>query len=482
MAPPRSASFTESTDSLARVLATVPGTAIGVPSVAPPAPGPAGAPPPQRRRLPLLVAGLLAAALVVAALSPTDAITDRPLLFGLLVVSVVLVDLMRIEIFDRSKLSPASVPGLALAFAFGPLGPIAAELAIAARRVVSREPAIRWSFDLGALSLAGASSAVAWTLLNPGGDAAALLAGPVAALGAYAVASGLVSVVLWFSRGEHPVQSWREQFAWLWPHYLAFGALAAGLVVTEHQMGSWAVLVFGLPVVMLWLGEQQYISRTRDGVRALRERSEELAAANSRVRELLEQAHASYLHTITTLGRAVQVRDPERASCTERVARLARVLAERLGVTGQDLHALNVGVVVYDIGRVALPPNAPADERCVELSTHILAPLDLPALVTDIAQHHLERYDGAGLPAGLSGDEIPLAARIVAVARAFDDLTSQRGGQPPEMAFDRALSVVRMQAGTRYCPRVVDALQACLDSNPHLRRYFGDPKDIPHAA
>jgi HD-GYP domain-containing protein (c-di-GMP phosphodiesterase class II) len=138
-----------------------------------------------------------------------------------------------------------------------------------------------------------------------------------------------------------------------------------------------------------------------------------------------------------------------------------------------------MGVVVHDIGNVALRPGEGADSDCAELSVHILAPLGLPAIVMDMARHHADRYDGTGNRGGLSLEEIPLAARIVAVARAFDQNTQD----PSPHAFDGALHDLRMTAGTRVCPRVVAALTTCLDRDPALRRYFGSNKDVtPHAA
>jgi hypothetical protein len=295
--------------------------------------------------------------------------------------------------------------------------------------------------------------------------------GMLAGGAAYVITSGLISIVMWFVRDEAPLHAWREQYAWLWPHYLAFGVLAAGLVVVESLIGAWVVVVFGVPVFMLWLGEEQYLSRSRQGVRVLRERNTQLEEANTHIGELLEQAHRSYLQTITTLGRAVQARDDAAAMSTERVARLARRLGLELGMSDDELHAVNVGVVVHDIGRVGLPDGSFDDPRCPELSAHVLAPLDLPEIVMDMALHYRERYDGGGMPAGLAGEDIPLAARILAVAAAFDRYTSESHSP---MAFPAAISELRFESGARLCPRVVAALEACLLSDPALRRYFGD--------
>lgn len=429
--------------------------------------------------MPLFVGALLGAAAVIAGFAPRDAIADRPGLLVLLVGFVVVLDMMRIDVFERANVSPASVPALALAFVFGPLGPIAAEVAIALGRVVRRERTIKWTFDLGALSVSGAAAAGVYAALTPAGAVGQLVAGVVAGLAAYAITSALISLVMWFVRGERPLTAWREQYAWLWPHYVAFGALAAGLVVTEAHIGAWAVVVFGVPVLMLWVGEEQYLSRSREGVRVLRERNSQLEAALTHISELLETAHRSYLQTMTTLGRAVQARDAEAAMSTERVARLSRRLGHRFGLDDDTIHALNVGVVVHDIGQIALPAGGADDPRCPELSVHILSPLDLPATVMEMARYHQERYDGTGHPEGLAGEEIPLAARIVAAARAFDRYTS---AGPAPMTYDVGIAELRTDAGAILCPRVVAAIEDCLDDDPALRRYFGDTSEVHHAA
>lgn len=429
-----------------------------------------------------LVALLLVALGAVAAVSPAADVTGHPGLLVLLVACVVALDLVRIDVFERINLSPASVPALALAFLFGPLGPIAAELAIAGVRIARRVPPVKWAFDVGALGLAGAAAAAVWAAAAPGPFAAELGVAVVAGLAAYAVTSVLLPLVMCLARGDHPLAAWREQLQWLWPHYVGFGLLAGALVEGVRLLGPAGVLVFAVPVLLLWVGEQQYLSRSRAGVAALRERNAELERANARIRELLEHAHLSYLQAITTLGHALQARDPDAAGRTERVSELASIIGGEMGLGEADRGALTIGVVVHDIGRVCLRPRE--DPQLVpRLSAQILDPLDLPSAVKEMARHHLERYDGRGGPDALRGEEIPLAARIVAVADALDDLTTFTAAHPALPLRD-ALAALRREAGSRFCPEVVAALERCLAGDPTLRRYFGErPGDaLPHAA
>ena len=428
-----------------------------------------------------LVALLLAGLGAVVATSSTHAVTARPGLLIVLVACVVVLDLMRLDVFERIHLSPATVPALVLAFLFGPLGPLAGELAIVVVRLARRVPPVQWAFDLGMLGLAGAASASVWAGLGPSGVAGEALVGAVAGMAAYLVTSLLLPTVIHLARGERAITAWREQLAWLWPHYMGFGVLAASLVEVDRRLGPAGILLCAVPVALLWLGQHQYLSRTRAGVVALRERSTELEEANTRIRELLEHAHASYLSAITTLGHALQAREPNGEGRTERVTQLARIVGERMGISGPDLDALTVGVVVHDIGRVCLRPSE--DPRHVaELSAELLDGLDVPAAVKDMARHHLERFDGLGTPDGLRGEAIPLTARIVAAADALDALTTPTDAQPAA-PLPQAMAELRAESGTRFCPRVLAALRDCLAADPTLRRYFGERVgDVPFAA
>jgi hypothetical protein len=405
------------------------------------------------------VAALLVALAAVVVISPKDAVSDRPGLLALLVGCVVALDLMRIDVFERINLSPASVPALALAFLFGPLGPIAAELAIACVRIARRVPPVKWAFDVGALGLAGAAAAAVWAAAAPGPVAAELAVGVGSGLAAYLVTALLLPVVMWLARGDRPLAAWREQLAWLWPHYVGFGALAVALVEAEQRLGAAGILIFAVPVLMLWVGEQQYVRRSRASVNALRERNTEL-----------EQANVRYLQAITTVGHALQARDPEAAGRTERVSQLSRVVGEEMGLSESELHAMNIGVVVHDIGRILLRPRE--DEAMVpELSCRILDPLHLPELIKDMARHHRDRYDEAG-------EQIPLAARIVAVADALDALTTPCAARP-QPSLRQAMADLRAEAGHRWCPAVVAALDRSMADDPTLRRYFGErPGDL----
>ena len=174
------------------------------------------------------------------------------------------------------------------------------------------------------------------------------------------------------------------------------------------------------------------------------------------------------------------------------MAAFAGALAVELGLSGRDLDAVEVGGVIHDIGKVGvsdsvlLKPDRLTDEEFAEMrrhpmiSSYILAELELPRIVQQMARSHHERYDGSGYPDGLAGDDIPLVARILSVADALDAMTSDRPYRDA-LPLDVALREIDAQAGSQFCPRVVAALRASVNRDPTLGGRFAPPS-AAHAA
>jgi diguanylate cyclase (GGDEF)-like protein/putative nucleotidyltransferase with HDIG domain len=445
----------------------------------------ASAPSPATRRFIPYYAGLLTAiSLVIGLLSNPAAIRAQPAVFLALLASVVVLDQVRLDVFERANISPACVPSIALAYLFGPLGPLGAEAVIALARAVRRDPVLKWTFDFGALTIAGAGAALTFDLFSPGPEMALLGVSAVAGLVYYAINMSLLSLVMGLAAGKHPLNSWREGLAWLWPHYVGFGLLAGTLVICEQRLGPYALAIFGIPFAMLWVAQKQYLDRSRESVAELRRSHDELEVANRRLRglladnrELLGRMHRSYLSTITSLARTIEAKDPYTGGHTERVAGIALMIASELGFDSTQLEAVKVGAVIHDIGKIGVPDSVLLKKGALDVgerdamrehpvtASYILADLELPQIVKQMTRSHHERYDGSGYPDGLAGDEIPLAARVLSVADALDAMTSDR---PYRMALqlDSALEEIQAQAGAQFCPTVVSALIACAKRDP----------------
>jgi len=449
-----------------------------------PSPQAIGRAKPRPALIPFYVGGLVLATAVIAALCGYGRVAHSPLTFGLLIALTLALDTARIDIFERGNVSPASVSAIALACLFGPAGPICAEAAILLGRAArpGRPRLLKQVFDFGLLSLAGTTAALVFALL-PTHERGLVIAVSVAAgFAYYAVNSVLLATVWALDEGGSPFAAWRERLAWLWLHNLAAGALAGVFVVAQRSLGVTVVVLFIVPLLLAWFTQKQYVDRSRTSVEALRASHRELQAANEQLRaalsenkRLLERTRHAYVSTITSLARTIEAKDPYTGGHTERVAEYAIMLARELGFGEEELENVEVGAVIHDIGKIGIPDRIllkpgrlDSDEfeemqRHPEISSYILDELELPPVVRDMARNHHERYDGKGYPDGLKGKDIPLAARILTVADAFDAMTSDRPYRRA-LSYEVAAAEIRRNAGSQFCPDVVAALEVCLSA------------------
>ena len=135
--------------------------------------------------------------------------------------------------------------------------------------------------------------------------------------------------------------------------------------------------------------------------------------------------------------------------------------------------------MIHDIGKIGVPDaillkrGGLTDEERVEIQRHpeissyIVADLELPAIVKQMVRNHHERFDGAGYPDGMIGEEIPLAARILTVADSLDAMISDRPYRKA-MPVEVALEEIERHTGSQFCPRVVAALRVCVARDPAL--------------
>jgi len=194
---------------------------------------------------------------------------------------------------------------------------------------------------------------------------------------------------------------------------------------------------------------------------------------------LVERVWRTHLETIAALSRSMEAKDYYTGGHTERVAAIAVALGRRLGFDGPELDALEIGALLHDIGKIGIPerilnkPDALTEEEWKVMkehpiiSDHILSEVDLHPVVRQVARHSHERYDGAGYPDKLAGEDIPLPSRIVLVADAVDALTTDRPYRPARHLL-AALQEIREHSGSQFCPTVVRALEQVFREEPHV--------------
>jgi len=175
---------------------------------------------------------------------------------------------------------------------------------------------------------------------------------------------------------------------------------------------------------------------------------------------------ASYVATMEALGQAVARRDSDTGAHNYRVAWMASMVGQKMGLDDDAIRSLILGSFLHDVGKIAIPDRillkpARLDEdewrimrTHVEQGEGILAGIPwLRGAVAVVSAHH-ERWDGRGYPRGLQGEEIPLSARIFAVVDVFDALTSRRPYKEP-LPLQQALNMIERDSGTHFDPKVV---------------------------
>ncbi len=193
-----------------------------------------------------------------------------------------------------------------------------------------------------------------------------------------------------------------------------------------------------------------------------------------------EAERSARLRAAENLVRFVDARSPFTARHSEIVSTLAGEIGIRLGLDEQMVDRLRYGGLLHDLGKVALPdavlsaPRALTPEEWAMVQQHpefghaLLDGVGIEPVDSWVLHHH-ERWDGKGYPHGLAGEAIPLGARIIFVADAFEAITADRPYRPAQ-SVDAALAELRANAGTQFDPNVVSALERYLaDCEPAAR-------------
>ncbi len=197
----------------------------------------------------------------------------------------------------------------------------------------------------------------------------------------------------------------------------------------------------------------------------------EKSAAHTRA---LERLKMSFQFTLESLAAMLDARERNTGEHSKRVARMSHILARELNVPREDIEIIEIGALLHDIGKIAMPdsillkPGPLNGEERVIIRRHPQIGYDMirnnPDLkeASEIVLSHQEYYDGNGYPRGLKGEDICLGARIFAVADAYDAMRTERPYSKSVRARE-ALQEVLNHKGTQFDPGVVDALVRCQD-------------------
>jgi hypothetical protein len=332
-------------------------------------------------------------------------------------------------------------------------------------------------FNLGASSLANIAGVLAFfsldrlvpisgpILLVP----SALLAGAVVYLSECVLLTLIVTLV----HGRSPRQVWEENFRWLLPHWMGMALLALGVALAYRNAGIVGLLAFTGPALLMRYAMKQYLDRTARSIEELRTRNEELERANRAIAAMSERLEETYAGTLEALVAALDARDHEVNGHSARVCRLTMILAKHMGITEgtQEWVDIERGALLHDIGKIGVADAilrktaALTDDEWRQMRSHarigyeMLNDIPFLAGASAIVGCHHERWDGHGYPRGLAGEQIPLGARIFAVADTFDAMATDRPYRKAR-PYPDCLAEIERCAGTQFDPSVVEALHA----------------------
>ncbi|MGD0585733.1 MAG: HD domain-containing phosphohydrolase [Oryzomonas sp.] len=185
------------------------------------------------------------------------------------------------------------------------------------------------------------------------------------------------------------------------------------------------------------------------------------------IRSTMNELHKAYDHTLTALVRALDAREKEVGSHSERVMNYTSLMASKLGIYGDDLEHLAKGALLHDIGKIGisdntlLKPGALDDAEWAEMRRHpkigydILSKIEFLKEPSEIILTHHERFDGNGYPKGLKGEQIPIGSRIFALVDTLDAMTSHRPYRKA-LPFEAVIDEVRTFRGSQFDPDVAD--------------------------
>jgi putative nucleotidyltransferase with HDIG domain len=201
---------------------------------------------------------------------------------------------------------------------------------------------------------------------------------------------------------------------------------------------------------------QRYAADLRETFKSERARSHQLTR--------------SYMATVRALSNAVEARDAHTGKHAERVTRFAIEIGRELGLTTPDTPEVEFGFLLHDVGKLAIPdailfkPGPLTSEERALMSRHtivgaeIMRDIEFLAEASKVVRSHHERWDGNGYPDRLAGEQIPLNARVFAVADVFDALTTNRPYRVA-LSFGQARAMIEEQSERHFDSRVVDAFR-----------------------
>lgn len=405
---------------------------------------------------------------------------EQPVATMLLAIGALAAERGSIRLSPTLEISPASIVYVFAAVVCGPLSAVIVGgvglLADLPRRD-GELPLVRWlTWTASRIITSGAVGVGASVVASASDDGFWSIVAAVAV--AFGIDNGVETVLTPVAPALRGRSSWRETVRSVAPALMSAlpvqAPVVALLAYSYETISPWSVVLFAIPAVaahrLLALYRQQ------------RETSVALSSANQR----LASANLSFA---TALVATLDARDRYTAGHSAAVAIYAKDIAKRMGLSEHEQDLAHLCGLVHDVGKIGLPAAVLEKsgglslderrqmERHSEIGERILRKVDDYSEIAEIVRHHHERVDGNGYPDRLCGDEIPMLARIIAVADAYNAMTSDRpyrDAMPSRVARLRLAQAVETQFDTS----VVAAFEAILAGAPEAYRMAEGPEFV----
>ena len=254
----------------------------------------------------------------------------------------------------------------------------------------------------------------------------------------------LFVMVVSFAQNVRIATIWRTSIKEMIPSYIAEAPMGFLMAIVYTEVGIVGILLFFLPLLLA-----------------------------RRSFELYTKMRKVYLDTIRALAAAIDAKDPYTKGHSERVAETSIALAQELNLSDKDIENIEYTALLHDIGKIGITDNilgkksSLTDKEFDKIKEHtvmgakIIEPVDFLKNSYKAIYHHHEKYNGKGYPDGLKEKDIPLLARIIAVADAYDAMGSDRPYRK-KLNKDKILNELKDQAGKQFDPEIVKALLSIL--------------------
>jgi putative nucleotidyltransferase with HDIG domain len=335
------------------------------------------------------------------------------------------------------------------------------------------QPFIKRLFNASQMTLAAAAAAGTFALL--GGEAIRpdsfpyLLLPFLAALGAHCLVNGtLVACIVCLHQGVPVKIVFQGTMAGSIPGYVGYGLFGLLLAVLWDEdgagVGPTAAILLLLPLFVARWAYAQYAEEQR-----------------------------AYDRTVRALMTAVETKDLYTRGHSERVSAASVLIARAIGMREDRVQSLRYAGMLHDVGKLGVPTRVlqknggltEGERASIQLhpvqGVEIIREIDFLDEAVAGIQHHHERLDGRGYPMGLAGDDIPEFARVIAVADAFDSMTTTRSYRGAR-TVPEAMTELRRCAGDQFDPRMVEALVTAVDEHgwsPDETPVYAQPADDP---